>query len=82
MPTVVKTVGEFTYYSDGSLEGPALYLEVRGNDFIKQLNRGDSAVLRMGLMQGSDPVTAFLVALQTDFAGWKGTRQLVNSLKR
>lgn len=37
---------------------------------------GGSAVVNFAMSQDQDPVMAVLVALQTNYASWKGTRQL------
>jgi len=73
-----KTVGAFTYHPDGSIEGPAQYLEEKGNDTIEKINAGKNHVFNFGCRNpNADTVTLLLVALQTDYAGWLGMKGLV-----
>lgn len=66
-----KTVGQFTL--DGSsISGPAQYMTEQGNAFIDKCLKGESVVFNAGLQFSPDPETALLVAVQTDYAGWKG----------
>lgn len=73
-------IGEFVYDAESNtLTGPAEYMREQGNKFVEDALAGRSAVLNYALTNGggSDPVRALLVALQTNYAGWKGTRDLV-----
>ncbi len=69
----MKTVGAFSY--DGTtLSGPAAYMTEQGDAKVAAILAGTDVVFNMGLDLSPDPITAFLVALQTDYAGWKGSR--------
>ena len=45
--TAPKTVGAFTHHPNGSIEGPAQYLEEQGNATIEQINAGKNTVFYM-----------------------------------
>ncbi len=79
---MTKTVGAFTI-KDGSLYGPKEYMDEQGNAKLDEILGGVSVVFNtsMRLNPHQDIETAILVALQTDYAGWKGTKQLLDSLK-
>lgn len=69
------TVGEFTLGADGSLVGPAGYMADRFSAFKAKLEAGDSAVFNHGLANGLGTTESlFLVAIQTDYAAWKGAQ--------
>ncbi len=71
----MTTVGAFTY--DGTtLTGPAAYMAEQGDAKVEAILAGTDVVFNYGMQSGAspDPITAFLVALQTDYAGWKGSR--------
>jgi hypothetical protein len=55
----------------------------QGNTKLDEILAGNSVVFNTGmrLNPSQDIETAILVALQTDFAGWKGKKQLLNSFK-
>lgn len=79
---MVKTVGEFTMDTEtGTVTGPAAYMEERGFDRMRAIEAGRDAVFNFGCCKSPDVYTAVLVSLQTDYAGWKGTRQLLAGLK-
>jgi len=69
----MKTAGQF-YYEDGKLYGPRDYMRERGNDYLDEIMEGRSTVANYGMIYSPDPVTAILVALQTDYAAWVGMR--------
>jgi hypothetical protein len=73
------TVGSFRW-TGTSLMGPAEYMKAQGNAFIDKALSGQSSVLNYALQNGSCVITALLVAVQTDYASWKGTRQLLKGL--
>ena len=79
---MTKTVGQFTI-KDGSLYGPKDYMAEQGNAKLDEILSGVSVVFNTSirLNPGQDIETAILVTLQTDFAGWKGTRELLKGLK-
>ncbi len=77
----MKTVGEFTYDEQTqTVAGPALYMEEQGNERLDRIMSGDDVVFNMGCTRSPDVITAVLVALQTNYAGWKGTRDLLASI--
>jgi hypothetical protein len=67
------TVGEFTYEKDGTVTGPAQYMADRFDKFRANLEAGRNAVFNYGAMHGKGTAESLLlVALQTDYAAWKG----------
>jgi hypothetical protein len=75
----MKTVGKFTF--DGThLVGPAAYLEERGNALIDRVSAGQDVTFNMTAHLSPDPVTALLVRLQTDNAGWLGEKEMLGWL--
>lgn len=76
------TVGSFTYDPQTSaVEGPADYMTERYDAFMQDLLAGRAAAF-YGAPSGTDPMLAALVAIQTDYAGWSGTRDLLRGLRR
>ena len=74
---MIKTVGEFSIDTDTStISGPAAYMRERGNDRIDRIAAGQDTVFNAGCRFSPDMYTAVLVSLQTDYAGWKGSRQI------
>lgn len=72
---MTQTVGEFTYDEAAStVSGPAAYMEEQGNAKLAAITAGTDAVFNMSAGYSPDIVTAILVALQTDYAGWHGLR--------
>ncbi|HOT98779.1 MAG TPA: hypothetical protein PKZ83_16770 [bacterium] len=76
-----KTVGRFTY-KDGCISGPKLYMEERGSKLIDEIQAGQDPIFKWTASQSPDIVTAILVRLQNDFAGWHGINQFIDSLGR
>ncbi len=74
-----KTVGRF-YIEDGALYGPALYMQEQGDAKLAGILAGTDTVFNMTAHYSPDLETAILVALQTDYAGWAGARQLIQML--
>lgn len=75
----MKTVGQFTY--DGqSVSGPAEYMREQGSAKLDSILAGEAAGFNamLAVRPDVDLETMVLIALQTDYAGWKGTRQLLN----
>lgn len=70
-------VGKFSLdTSTGVLRGPKAYFEDRGGvDAAVEAALG-SVVFKFGLTESPSPQVAFLVALQTDYAGWAGSVQM------
>lgn len=74
----VKTVGRFSYDDEaGTVSGPAEYMREKGNARLADIEAGRDVVFNMTASYSPDIVTAILVNLQTDFAGWVGMRQFI-----
>ncbi len=79
--TKKTTVGEFTF-ADGVVSGPAEYMRERGSERLDRILRDDDAVFNAGArLGGKSAETLVLVSLQTDYAGWKGLRSLVDTCR-
>jgi len=79
---MVKTVGQFTFNTETNVvEGPAEYMREQGSARLERIMSGNDVVFNMGVTRSPDVYTAVLVSLQTDYAGWKGTRQLLAGLR-
>jgi hypothetical protein len=68
-------VGRFEFES-GTVSGPARYMEEKGNALISAIEKGEDMIFSMTAHYSPDVVTAILVRLQTDFAGWQGMKQM------
>lgn len=79
----IRVVGEFSFDTDtDTLIGPADYMRERGDICIAGIEAGDNVVFNYGCAHSSrDAIGALLVALQTDFAGWNGTRVFLDGIK-
>lgn len=76
------TVGKFTYDPDAeTIEGPAAYMEDQGSDKLKKILDGKDMVFNMCSHHSPNIQTAILVSLQTDYAGWRGIRELIERVK-
>lgn len=76
------TCGAFTYNTETNVvSGPAEYMKEQGNARLDRILAGQDVVFNMGCTRSPSVEMAVLVSLQTDYAGWKGTRQLLNSLR-
>lgn len=71
-------VGAFKYDPESKmLSGPKEYMEERGDEKLEEILSGKSTVANFGMTGASgSPERAVLVALQTDYAGWKGLQSL------
>lgn len=78
---MTKTVGRFTIDGE-TLSGPAEYMREQGDARLAEVLAGKNEVFNMTAHLSPDVETALLVNLQTDFAGWLGTRQMMEWLKR
>lgn len=76
-----KTVGQFEI-EDGTLTGPKQYLEEQGDAKVARMLSGNDAGFNAMCMArpDADVEAIFLVALQTDYAGWLGMQQFVAGL--
>ena len=78
--TEKRTVGSFTYDpTTSTIEGPAAYLNsAEYAEVIRKIKRGDDPC---GAFHFSpDAITALLVTIQTDYAGWHGM-QTFNAMR-
>lgn len=79
----MKTVGRFSYDEvTGKMSGPEEYMNTRLGGRLEKIYAGQDTVFNMGLMQGNDAITAALVSIQTDYAGWKGTKDFCAMIGR
>jgi len=76
----MKKVGVFEI-RDGALYGPAQYMKDQGDVKLAGILSGKDAAFAICAPMSPDIETAILVALQTDYAGWKGLRQLLGGLR-
>lgn len=80
------TAGRFTYDpATQQVAGPAQYVRERGSAKLDAMlagtEAGFNAMLNVAPL-GTDTVMIVLVALQTDFAGWMGMKQLEYAVRR
>jgi hypothetical protein len=73
------TCGKFTL-DNGTLTGPAEYMRQRGNALADAICAGKDAVFNMTSHLSPSVEMAVLVRLQTDYAAWRGARQLMAAL--
>lgn len=68
-------VGRFIYDEAAStVSGPADYMREQGSARLDAILAGNDPAFNASVQFSPDPVTAVLVQLQTDYAGWKGLR--------
>jgi hypothetical protein len=72
------TVGKFTIDDEGGLLGPGDYMREQGDAKLGNILAGIDLIFNMTAPYSPDLETAILVALQTDYAGWKGMRQFLS----
>lgn len=78
---MLKKVGKFIY--DGEhIAGPAEYMKEQGSEHLDNLLAGKVTSFNMSMHYSPDTVTAILVAMQTNYAGWRGSRELMKCLNR
>lgn len=75
-----KSVGRFTY-ENGSISGPRQYMEEQGSALLSRIETGQEPTFNATCHLSPNIITAILVWLQTDFAGWLGRKELIESLK-
>lgn len=74
-------VGEFEYNPErNSIVGPKEYLDEQGEALLKRIAVGDDLLFNVTAHLSPDAMTAVLVRLQTDYAGWVGMRRLFDEL--
>jgi len=67
---------KFSFTDDGSIRGPARYMNQRGNDLIDDiLNNADDQFSGF-LRHAPSTEQAILARLQTDYAAWKGQKEI------
>ena len=76
----MKQVGKFTIES-GVLSGPAQYMQEQGSAKLEGILAGTDVVFNASLTHSPDIETGILVAMQTDYAGWLGQKELVQCFK-
>lgn len=74
-----KKVGAFEV-RDGALYGPAEYMRDQGDAHLAKILRGEDMLVNLGL--SPDVTTAILVSLQTDYAAWRGLREMLATARR
>ncbi len=76
-------VGRFTFNeATGTLTGPADYMREQGDAKLDAILAGKDEAFNMSAHYSPNIPTAVLVHLQTDYAGWRGTRELTARLGR
>ena len=75
-----KTVGQFSC-KDGCISGPKQYMVEQGCALIEKIEAGQDLIFNMTSHRSPDFITAILVRLQTDFAGWRGVKSLLTALR-
>jgi len=76
----MATVGRFTL-EDGILSGPHAYMRDRGNAKLDDILDGKDVVFNSVAHLSPGLETAILVALQTDYAGWAGMKEVESWLR-
>lgn len=74
-----KEVGQFSI-EDGTFSGPAEYMREQGNAKLDGILAGTDTAFNLCAGFSPDTETAILVAMQTDYAGWIGMRELLSAL--
>lgn len=76
----VARVGRFAIFANGTIIGPKEYLESEHfAQVLAEIERGRHPVLRAALAAGRSVENAVLVTVVTDYAAWRGTRELVRA---
>ena len=76
----MKQVGKFTI-DKGVLSGPAEYMKEQGGAKLEKILAGTDVVFNASLTHSPDIETGILVAMQTDYAGWLGDKELSRCLQ-
>lgn len=77
----VARVGQFAITPDGAIIGPKEYLESEHFARLKEeIESGNHPVLRAALAAGQGVENAVLVTVVTDYAAWRGTKELYAAL--
>jgi len=70
----------FSFTDNGRLKGPAEYMEDRGKDLFSKICDGEDDQFPRFASQSPDIETAVLVRMQTDYADWKGMREVESKM--
>ena len=72
------SIGKFQW--DGkAIYGPAEYMQERGHAKLDEILSGSAVAFNLCADRSPNIETAILVALQTDYAGWVGIRNLLGT---
>lgn len=71
-------IGSFRW-ENGSVVGPAAYMAERFDAVVEEIKAGRNAVFSSPFAS-SNVAVRLLVAVQTDYAAWKGQREMVARL--
>ena len=74
---MAKEVGQFRIDDEGALWGPKAYMNEQGDAHLAKVLAGECVSFNMTAHLSPDVETAILVSLQTNYAGWKGVRDLL-----
>lgn len=72
-----KNVGRFYIGSKGDIVGPEAYMKSEAFAECKRKVEAGTHILIGGFPIGTDTPTMLGVIFQTDYAGWKGTREMM-----
>lgn len=67
-------VGQFEYIEGEGLYGPKEFMNQVGNTLLDNILAGKDQVFNICASKSPDVITAVLVRLQTEYAGWHGIR--------
>ena len=67
---------------DGIFTGPAIYMAEQGNAKLERILSGTDEVFNMTSHLSPSVEIAILVHMQTDYAGWKGSRDFFRSFEK
>lgn len=73
------TKNEITVSDSLVVSGPQSYMNERFPILKSKIESGQCYVFNYSLKLGNPIKLALLVAVQTDFAGWKGTKELLGN---
>ncbi len=78
---MIATAGRFTI-DDDSITGPGDYMQEQGNAKLDHILAGNDTAFNMTCHLSPSIEIAICVALQTDYAGWLGFRQMEGWCKK
>lgn len=62
-----------------AIDGPEDYMLAKGSELIEKIGAGNDAIFNMTCHLSPTVEIAVAVRLQTDYAGWKGTRDFLRA---